>query len=517
MKAEPGPEAGPKRVLGYPLDLYGSAVLHIIVTLEQGKWLCRFAFIELLPCEIPPPLHDGCITGSLLKRSQRRIFADHLPLSLDRALAWYADARAGTIVRPERDGTLPLAEEPQATLCEPFRWGEEPVWPRYVCATSLHRLPFLSGWHATPRIHHLIPTHDTWDFPPEDAVIVDDFFDEQVGFRRSAWPQLAGSIHLVAPNPYFRSVREQLDDQPDGESISVILEPRSGMLAPPMETLFTEHRPTGIAAMATLAIDGQRSVHTTGTFHETSLQVYLREGGPLYTLDRTAFFRDIGVESHVAGSTRVVEIQDGSGATETYEVLVVHPGLPFTSSPDQAFSNATRALTVMMNEAEIRASAQKLEQRWFARDPGAARTYVRSQIRMAREQVLIADPFLGVVEVKRFAFAISLAHVPIRLLTTGEGFKDGSTPEALMALIETARAKDSSLGEITVKVMFRSELHDRFLRVDNRLYILGNSLNSLGDRAGLVMRVPDPAPVFAELEQIWHDADLLADFAAKRK
>jgi hypothetical protein len=51
------------------------------------------------------------------------------------------------------------------------------------------------------------------------------------------------------------------------------------------------------------------------------------------------------------------------------------------------------------------------------------------------------------------------------------------------------------------------------LRVDDRVYSLGNSLNSIGDKASLLIRVPDPAPVILELEKLWNEATPLEDFA----
>jgi hypothetical protein len=69
------------------------------------------------------------------------------------------------------------------------------------------------------------------------------------------------------------------------------------------------------------------------------------------------------------------------------------------------------------------------------------------------------------------------------------------------------------LGKLEVRVLDRDELHDRFLRIDDRVYSLGNSLNSIGDKASLLIRVPDPTPVILELEELWKDATPLEDFA----
>ena len=176
MASEPDQDVPRHLVLGHPVDLYGHAVLHLIVTVGGSKWRLVFAFVELLPGEVPPPLHDGFIQGPQLKKSKRRMFADHVPLPLQRGLTWYEDARAGRVVRPERDGAVPAATDPKATLCEGLGWSDEPPWPGYVCAASPHPLPFLSRWHKTPRVHHLMPGPGAWDSSPEDAAVVDGFW-----------------------------------------------------------------------------------------------------------------------------------------------------------------------------------------------------------------------------------------------------------------------------------------------------------------------------------------------------
>jgi hypothetical protein len=42
-------------------------------------------------------------------------------------------------------------------------------------------------------------------------------------------------------------------------------------------------------------------------------------------------------------------------------------------------------------------------------------------------------------------------------------------------------------------------LHDRFLVIDDEVLFLGNSLNALGERASLILLVPDSEPILAKL------------------
>lgn len=506
-------------VLGYPCALYEHAVLHILVGGAANQWRLLFAFIELLPLEVPPPLHDGFREGPRLKKRNCRIFADHVPLSVTQALAWYEDARGGRVVRPEGDGSVSRADDPKATICLPLGWGEEPLWPSYVLADTEHRLPFLSRWHATPRVHHLMPTATTWDFSPEESAILDEFMEREVGFRRSGWMQLAESVHLIVPNPYYRAFKEALVSAPPPrvESIRLAVEPRNRVVPPALEVDLVEYRPTGRAVSVTVPLDAQpRTVAIGPAMHETSAIIRLASGGLLQTRAQGSLMRELQFTTEVSYGKRIVSVVDPQGQQlETYEVAVAHPNT--TEAGRVEAMGAVGTLTTLMNEVSVRDAAKQLEQRWFAGNPDVARDFVRSLIRPARDQVLIADPFLGLVEIQRCALAVALAGVPVRLLTTRDGFgKNSFSAPVLERNIARWRANESSLGQIELRVMERDELHDRFLRVDGRLYTLGNSLNSLGDKGSLVMRIPDPAPVFDELEKLWRSpkTKTLADIVA---
>jgi hypothetical protein len=59
-------------------------------------------------------------------------------------------------------------------------------------------------------------------------------------------------------------------------------------------------------------------------------------------------------------------------------------------------------------------------------------------------------------------------------------------------------------------------VHDRFLYVGERLWMLGSSLNHFGGRGTLMVSVPDPDPVLEDLERVWDDSQELNDWAARR-
>jgi hypothetical protein len=501
-----------KTVMGHPVGVYGHSVLHAIVAVKDKQSRMLFAYVELLPLEIPAPMSQQP-RQQKLKVSGWRVFAAHFPLSLEQGLNWYDDARRNTPVIPNVDGTPAGSQDSNSKICVSQAWMEEPIWPSWVAVSAMN-MPFVLPWHKTPRVSHLLPGTDIWDYPPEDAADLDDFFEEEVGFRRSAWPQLFGSMHLVAPNPFYRCMEERLEIDPktsiEGVRLEVIRRVRSPLVS--LDVLITEHRPSGIASVIATRLQG--NVETVPIGHKiahTSLLVRLSEDGSvLEHTEPTPFLRQLQVSMDIQVASR--QVVNPHSAISTYEVTVMQP-FSANAKGTLTVADPEKMLSAMYTERAVRLAAKQLDQRWVAKDVDGATEYVRGHIGGARKQVLIADPYLGRNEVQRFAFAIELSSVPIRLLTSIDAFSD-SAPAELAAYIEKRTAADPTLGKIEIRMLPGNSLHDRFLRVDDRLYSLGNSLNSLGNRGSLMIRVPDPKPVFDELEQIWQQSKPLAKYAS---
>ena len=60
-------------------------------------------------------------------------------------------------------------------------------------------------------------------------------------------------------------------------------------------------------------------------------------------------------------------------------------------------------------------------------------------------------------------------------------------------------------------------VHDRFLVVDENIWLSGNSFGTLGERAGMIIRLPDPVRVIAQLKEFWSEAQSLAAWLTARQ
>lgn len=166
--------------------------------------------------------------------------------------------------------------------------------------------------------------------------------------------------------------------------------------------------------------------------------------------------------------------------------------------------------------------------------------------------MIIADPYFGANQIMQFVHAIQDIKVDIFVLTSrlafeASGEEDDSEPTqhetgtsaaaAISAEVPPALSRESEhlrrlhefqgaletlerrgVPNVCIGVLAgRSPpLHDRFLAVDDDVWFLGNSLNALGDRASLILKVPDGEPVLARLHAMIRTSIPFEDYKSNR-
>jgi len=170
-------------------------------------------------------------------------------------------------------------------------------------------------------------------------------------------------------------------------------------------------------------------------------------------------------------------------------------------------------------------NATRFDQRWFGNNTREdAMTFLRVRIGKAKNRVMVADPYFGVLQIPQYLLAITSHTVKVTILTSRLAFEgipsaennEGDMPEddSNISLdssrrleifsTEIAQIKDAGNTDFEVKVLPSKspDLHDRFLVVDEDVWFLGNSLNTLGTRASMIIKLPNPDEVLKELEQM---------------
>ena len=375
--------------------LYGGAVLHLAWIVSQGTRRLVFGYLECLPCEIPRPVDDGEYTTRLPGRTHR-LYVRHLPLDIRTALAWYEAAIRGLVVRPDEDGSLPDAGGRGMLATAPLH--EDVVWPRTLCVQR-NAVPFLSLWHRTPRVHHLLPI-EPWlvgDLDDRERSAVTDFVNEHFGFSLEEWTAFWGSIHIVLPDPYHREVIDTFEVDAAGEVLVVRVEPRQGLCEerPPMTLTVMEQRQSGVAAIVTRSLpsEGDVRIRLSPRLAANAISVADDEGTVYVARPPTHFLQSVDIAGHIQHTRRQVSLaRRGKAPPIEYEVSVASAMI--RSRVGDASPDTPRAETVlaqMSDRRKVSRMGRRLEQRWFYRERVAAEEHIRALIGHASERHVFVD------------------------------------------------------------------------------------------------------------------------------
>jgi hypothetical protein len=496
---------------------YGHAVVHLAWDVHRGTrdrtLLC--GAVELVPHEVPPPL-DRPERRTEISR-EHFVFTTSRVVPAQMGLDWFEAAAGGRVVRPNPDETFaPTTANSPTFVTSGF--DSEPIAPHLVTASLL--VPFSADWQTCPRVRHLLPR----DFLPSRLWSNDEFkrardwLTEEMHFPWNAFPEYWGAIHLIAANPVFRHLHSRLD-RSSGLTMLIALQLYRGQSSEGLEFELESRRPTGTAYVLRKRLDGPfMRLELPDEPEQMFERIHDPKRGLLYSVG--PFWCNGGLSATISAvsAVRRVRVPRVGGGEEVYEVPLVgpfsstrHVGEPY---PDREGAARLRAAS---SDRERR-NRGMVEQKWFRDQVEDAIAELRALVGGAKAPLLLVDPYFGGDDLLRVLLAARNPTVPIDVLVGGDHLRkrhpslpgeEGDHLERCLAQAQAAGA----MNPVDVRVMKGASpaIHDRFLLVDDRLWMLGSSLNAYGSRGTLLVQVPDPEPVLADIRKEWDSSD---DFSA---
>lgn len=479
---------------------YNSALIHLAWFRDGKERTLLFGMVELIPAECLPPETSEEIEYKVTGFGrQHYLYVRRFAVAVDAALAWYCDGMRGDLTIPEAPG------QSRVTL-RASKFDCEPPWPNLV---TTRNLPFCS-W-GTVRAHHLLQS----SLDPESMRVFTDtdaieWLSSRLFFDMVEYPEYLGSVTLVAPNPVFREFRQTLGIQKDGkETTDCLLIARAGRKVAGLNLYVTEHRPTGLARLHHTKIDAPHvQIPQIGRTERVSYVVDSPDYGVLDWHEPVGFIRTINTSFGIVTGKKVVKVPDTQGRTgETYEQSLVGSDHTSVIGDVEPAKPITEKFFAAKGERERRSEAKRLDQRWFHGDEQEARSFIRDLISSARKRVMIVDPYFSSLEFLRFALATHRPEITVRIVTAAEENlkhpdRIDPTRDAGDVLLSQIKALPQ-MGCFEVLVMTgKPQVHDRFLVIDDYVWLSGNSLHSIGERAGMIIKLPNPGIVLDELEKI---------------
>jgi len=414
---------------------------------------------------------------------------------------------------------------------------------------------------------------------PRDRTEAAEWFVKQLAFDFREHTSLWGSIHLIAPNPVFRDFQytRGKSTRADFETVAYKVDFRAGKRPHDLMLIVRDDTPSGTGLVKAIPLTSAYGTFLINReFSLQSIYVTDRWRGLLYGLEGFYFFGGFSITMQMVTARRVVRDEQGEPLF-TVPVVQGEGTVAEGDAPGSGRPKPQHAAAILRSERSLhrqRRKAHEKYERWFQGDKEAALKLIHKLILTARERVLIVDPYFGVSEL-RFALGIAQLNVPIRILTSAEVLSEIVTDEcpptlkkirSILNILEIQREKivliartthnitaalskaignqvkqigNNLLGNasamhgdqllsaiqaiknanpLEIKVMTGSkpEVHDRFLLVDDSLWLLGSSLNEFGARGTMIAPIIYPALIESRLDDNWERATSLEDWLKGR-
>lgn len=509
---------------------YPFAVAHLATHFRknQERPQLLLAWVELLPRGFPKPSSIGPDAHSLSGRAGGRIFHSRIAMSGADAMAWYQAASRNALMTPA--AMEPGFDDRRGIPVSTRLARQDPSWPRLGLmgddpdATMRFDIPFLADWHDQPRVHRVFAAPDEELAAIATRPDAANWLRSRLHVDFSLHPEWLGGLALVAPNPLWSRKHQRLAPAGDGhpERSLLRLVPRPGVDLSGLTVIAYEERLGAIASIwkgrfgtsALMSFEHEQQVEGTGLLIHDDRRGLLLAEAPVH------FVRRIVVSGSLQERKRRMSATLPGGGVDTFDI-------PDFSDFDwsQGAEAADDAVKAAAGRRGRRSAGDVLNQRWFGSDAAAAVTFVRSLIMGARRSVQIYDPYATGLELFRFLLAVTRRTVSVRALTSNLPFKqpDATKRGEMLDLLEREVGRlieyRGGASDVEVAVMRGQQppLHDRFLAIDDEIWFTGNSLGTLGERAGMIIRLPDPAPVRRELDALYDHAEPWDAFVERRR
>ena len=365
-------------------------------------------------------------------------------------------------------------------------------------------------------------------FDDKEYLEVTSLVSQTLGVDLQKFHEALGATILCFTNPILRESHERLSA--DERYVLLEMYPRLGKMLDGLCVELTDERPNGNGFSLFYRCDKVKQLLSIPySPHRLRTRLFHPAGDVLW--DNSAhFFKHIHLNMGLMGPTRRLQIRKQDGSEETHDIKTLQ--YDKVHLPVDQDGSAEQKLIAARRQREL----DSLEDsRTFMYFPPArssvdkAKAVVRELLNRAQNQCFICDPYLSATDVLEFALFVGNSGLEVRVISSVafliqkvEKDSEITHGEKLFEMLESVRTRDPStkIHCRALKGRNKSPLHDRFIVVDDAVYILGSSLNEFGSRATTLFRVPDPRPLIRQAKKWWFEDEQavgLTDWITRRR
>ncbi len=363
--------------------------------------------------------------------------------------------------------------------------------------------PFVGANREAVRVHRRFATSSValdglLSLPPDKRAAAFEWLRLRSWVDFDHYPELLGAAVLVVPDPNLRTVDSKLERAENGQEAVRFDVTWRHVPAPEMRLVVRERRYGTLVRSETFDVPAEGTVRTAyrQPIGEISWEMIHPTRGLVASQPMTGFMRAVTLDSNILGRKVTLCSTDGRGKTAPESRRSVQ---------DVSHERTTTGTPLfppgrLAEGREHRRNKRHVGTEFWLDDPTVARDTLWDLIGDAHEGVLLVDPYADGKDLQDYGMASSGA--PVRLLTAGKknAKRDYIPVEAGLAAMVKARKCAKAKVKKTIP-------HDRFIVLDKTVWLLGASLNGLGQEPTMLIRLRESKPVLERLESFWGSLD----------
>ena len=486
---------------------YGQVVVHLAWLRDDKVRHLLFGMVELRPQEFPAADSSPEQCCRAASKGRLYLYYRRFAMPVEEAIAWYEAAIEGNVA-------LPASVDDNTPQSNPTMRGGpffmSPAWPRLVVSNELD---FAPDWMQGSRAHFLFtkrrPSQHELLRKPENSAQLKQWLHLDLV---DLYQEYLGAICLIAPNPLFRSIKKSHLDEPRGDSVETVaykLVTRANQslngtrLEIVNENLLGRLTPVAAVFSDDIVI---KVFEFAEELNREGRTVTHPRHGLLCWNEPVPLIRTIQLDLAVESRRKSIEVPAHGKHRLGYEYEISEYKQENSTVIGTALDDSTIQSKIVRAQYRRTLRQKGTSQHWFHDKPEDAAKFMRDTIGTARRTVMIADPYFAGYGLLAFGHAIQSPDAKLQVLTSAAHLKNEDAGSQVQMVLDQTFQTYPSVPEVRLLSGDPPPLHDRFLVVDDDVWLSGNSLHTIGERAGMVVRLPDPKPVIAQLDRLWERA-----------
>lgn len=518
-------------------DFYSGAVVRL-ATLQKERGqpaYLLFATVSLLPRNRPLPSTMAKVDPLKIGKTGETVFFRRVVMSTNEAIEWYRALGNGDDKTP----TPSKQEEHDINLdgrkIEVSKLIDDPVWPYLGLPVGeigfahpskrSHPAPFVGS--ISSRIHRRFGSQNGFDnFLTDDEAV--SFVARRLHVDLRAYSEYLGSIALVAPDPVLKQVDNFMIEASidKGERILYRFIPQPGESLAGLKLTTFDEQANLLTDISTYDIpeNGVLDIDKGNCIGSYGYAVSHNTHGVLAYHPPSSFLRQMNLSINLAPkknkTVRIpISASANSSSMEYTASQSANIGSHSVIGDQPRIPDVDERIHIADSRRNKIANAKQYGQRWFsAGSREEAMRFIHSELRRAKSRVLIADPYLTGLQLGQFLYAVNPETNSVTLLTSKLAFQ--SENEEMLNIKYFSKSLEDLKSEVHVEakanVLIQPILHDRFMVIDDTVWFLGNSLNALGVKSSLIVKLPNPYEIIEKLESMLKQAIPLENYIQQK-